>query len=94
MVNKALMNRLNPFNKKKNELLAAAAKKVQAARKATLKAKRSKDAKKGKAVRTARWNALSAGLVDSFQKADDLLAEEAKAGNYVPGDTSDEEEDD
>merc|ERR1711937_199361 len=87
LTNKALMNKLNPFAKKKAELLAAAAKKSQDARKATLKAKRSKDA------RNAKWTELQAGLKKSFQDAEDKLAEEARAGNYQPGDTSEEDED-
>jgi large subunit ribosomal protein L4e len=94
LINKALMHKLNPFAKKKQELLAAAAAKSNANRKAALKAKRSKDAKKAKKTRNATWNGLQDGLKQSFKAADDLLAEEERAGNYVPGDTSEEEEDD
>lgn len=94
LTNKAMMHKLNPFAKKKQELLTAAAAKSNANRKKALAAKRSKDAKKSKKGRNATWNALQSGLKQSFQEAEDRLAEEAKAGNYVPGDTSEEEEDD
>jgi large subunit ribosomal protein L4e len=94
LINKALMHKLNPFAKKKAELLAAAAAKSNANRKKALSAKRNKSARKSKKGRDATWTGLQDGLKASFKAADDQLAEEAKAGNYVPGDTSDEEEDD
>ena len=93
LTNKALMNKLNPFAVKKAELIAAAAKKANDSRKATLKAKRSKDAKKAKKARNAKWVELQAGLTKSFKDADDKLDAEARAGNYQPGDSSDEDED-
>merc|ERR1711907_462570 len=64
------------------------------ARKKALSAKRNKSARKTKKTRDATWNGLQDGLKASFKAAEDQLAEEAKAGNYVPGDTSSEEEDD
>jgi large subunit ribosomal protein L4e len=92
LTNKALMNKLNPFAKKKAELIAAAAKKANESRKKTLAAKRSKDAKKAKKTRNAKWTELQAGLKKSFKDAEDKLEEEARAGNYQPGDSDDEEE--
>lgn len=92
LTNKALMHKLNPFAKKKQELLAAAAKKAQADRKKTLAAKRSKAAKKEKKTRDAKWNELQSGLTKSFKDAQDKLDEEARAGAYEPGDTSEEED--
>lgn len=88
------MHKLNPFAKKKAELVAAAAAKSNANRKKALAAKRSKDAKKSKKTRNNTWNELQAGLKKSFKDAEDKLEEEARAGNYQPGDTSSEEEDD
>jgi hypothetical protein len=92
LTNKALMNKLNPFAKKKAELIAAAAKKANESRKKTLAAKRSKDAKKAKKTRNAKWTELQAGLKKSFKDAEDKLEEEARAGNYQPGDSDDEDE--
>jgi len=62
LTNKALMNKLNPFAKKKAELVAAAAKAANTNRKKTLAAKRAKGAKQLSALRKARWNGLEAGL--------------------------------
>lgn len=93
LTNKALMNKLNPFAKKKAELVAAAAKKANADRKKTLAAKRSKSAKKDKLARNKKWTDLQTGLKASFKAAEDKLEEEARAGNYVPGDSEEEDED-
>ena len=90
--NKALMNRLNPFAKKQAEILAKQEKERQSKRAAALKAKRSKAGKKDKAARTKGYQALQAGLVKSFQDAEDLIAEEERAGNYVPGETDEEDD--
>jgi hypothetical protein len=35
---------------------------------------------------------LQSGLKDSFKAAEDLIAEEERQGNYVPGETSSEED--
>ena len=53
---------MNPFAKKKAELVAAAAKAANTNRKKTLAAKRAKGAKQLSALRKARWNGLEAGL--------------------------------
>ena len=92
LTNKAMMLKLNPFAKKKAELVAKLDKERHAKRAAALKAKRSKAGKKDKAKRTATWKGLQDGLKKSFKDAEDVIAEEERQGNYVPGDT--EEEDD
>jgi len=83
---------LNPFAKQQRELVAAQEAKRQAARTAALKAKKTKAEKAGKKARTARFNDLQKGLKESYTAAEDLIAEEEKQGNYVPGDTSEEDE--
>jgi len=90
--NKAMMNKLNPFAKKKAELIAKQEKDRADKRKATLKAKRNKAGRKAKATRTKTWQGLQEGLKKSFKDAEDVIAEEERQGNYVPGDS--EEEDD
>merc|ERR1712167_523449 len=82
LTNRTEMQRINPFANKKRELEAALI-----AKKAAMKAKRSKAGRASKAKRTAGYNALQDGLKASFQKAQDILDEEQRAGNYVPGDT-------
>ena len=91
--NKAMMNKLNPFAKKKAELVAKLDKERAAKRKATLKEKRSKAGRKSKAVRTKTWTGLQDGLKKSFKDAEDIIAEEERQGNYVPGDSDDGEDD-
>jgi len=90
--NKAMMNKLNPFAKKKAELIAKQEKDRADKRKATLKAKRDKAGRKAKATRTKTWQGLQEGLKKSFKDAEDVIAEEERQGNYVPGES--EEEDD
>merc|ERR1712127_742070 len=92
LTNAAIRNRLNPFAKKQRELVAAAEAKRHTARQAALKAKRTKAQRAGKKERTARFNALDQGLKDSFKAAEDLIEEEDRQGNYVPGETSEDEE--
>jgi large subunit ribosomal protein L4e len=90
--NKALMNKLNPFAKKKAELIAKLEKERAAKKAAALKAKRSKAGKASKNKRTETWKGLQDGLKASFKHAEEVIEEEERQGNYVPGDT--EEEDD
>jgi len=92
LTNAAIRNRLNPFAKKQRELVAAAEATRHTARQAALKAKRTKAQRAGKKERTARFNALDQGLKDSFKAAEDLIEEEDRQGNYVPGDTSEDDE--
>jgi len=73
--NKALMNKLNPFAKKKAALIAKEEKDRAAKKKATLKAKRSKAGRKSKAGRTQTWKGLQDGLKKSFKDAEDVIAE-------------------
>jgi len=93
LTNKAMMTKLNPFAKKKAEILAKAEKERQTAKAKALKAKKTKAEKAAKTKRTAKYNELQGELQAAFKKADDIIAEEEKAGNYVPGDTSEEESD-
>lgn len=72
---------------------AAAEAKRHTARQAALKAKKTKAERAGKKTRTDRFNALNAGLKASYKAAEDLIAQEEKEGNYAPGDTTSEEED-
>jgi len=84
------MLKLNPFAKKKTELVQAAEAKRHANRAAILKAKRSKDGRKGKAARSTGYRALQKGLTDAYEAAEDLIEAETKAGNYQPGETDEE----
>ena len=84
------MNKLNPFAKRQTELQAKAEKERSAKRAAALKAKRDS---KSKSKRSALYRGLQDGLVASFKEAEDLIAEEERQGNYVPGETSEEESD-
>ena len=86
------MQRLNPLAKKHAEIVAKLEKERQAKRVATLKAKKSKAGKKEKASRNAGYTALQDGLKASFKAAEDLIAEEERQGNYVPGETSEEDD--
>ena len=90
--NKAIMNRLNPFAKKQAEILAKLEKERQSKKAAALKAKKSKAGRKEKAARTKGYFALQEGLVKSFKTAEDLIAEEERQGNYMPGETDEEDD--
>ena len=92
LTNKAIMQRLNPFAKKQAEIVAALVKDRATKRAALVKAKKSKAVKKAKIDRNTVYKNLETGLNKSFKDAEDMLAEEERRGNYVPGDT--EEEDD
>ena len=90
--NKAMMNRLNPFAAKAAEIVKKADADRHAKRAAAIKEKRSKAGKKAKAVRTERFNGLQTNLKDAYKAAEDLIAEEDKAGNYQPGETDEEDD--
>jgi large subunit ribosomal protein L4e len=92
LTNKAIMQRLNPFAKKHAEIVAKLEKERHAKRAAVLKAKKSKAGRKEKAARSAGYNALQEGLKASFKAAQDLIDEEERQGNYVPGETSEEDD--
>jgi hypothetical protein len=89
-----MMLKLNPYAKKAAELRAKLEKERNAKRAAVLKEKRSKAGKKAKLARNKVYQGLQGELVQSFKDAEDVIAEEEKAGNYVPGDTTEEDEDD
>jgi large subunit ribosomal protein L4e len=92
LTNKAIMQKLNPFAKKQAEIVAKLEKDRQAKRAATLKSKKSKAGKKEKALRTVGAATLQTGLQASFKAAQDLIDEEERQGNYVPGETSEEDD--
>jgi len=87
------MNRLNPFAVKAAALDQKRETERHNARAAALKAKRSKAGRAAKIVRNKEHQRLIGELEASYVAAQDLLDAEEKAGNYVPGDTSEEEED-
>merc|ERR1719498_1232066 len=88
LTNKAMMLKLNPYAKKAAELRAKLESDRHAKRAAVLKEKRSKAGKKAKASRNKEYHKLQGELKQAFQDAEDILAEEERAGNYVPGDTT------
>jgi large subunit ribosomal protein L4e len=90
--NKGMMLRLNPFAKKRAELVAKREADRHTARAAALKAKRSKAGRAAKHTRNVRSQGLDAGLVKSFADADAIIAEEIKQGAYQPGDSEEEDE--
>jgi large subunit ribosomal protein L4e len=93
--NKTAMARLNPYYKKQLELEQKAEAARGVARKAALKAKRSKAGRKDKAVRTARHNQLHSELEQSFVDAKKIIDDEIAAGVYKNSDSEEgsEEED-
>jgi hypothetical protein len=90
--NKAIMNRLNPFAAEQAQIIAKQQADRQSKRAAAVAAKRSKVGKAGKQARSATYHGLQDQLKASFRAAEDVLAEEEKAGNYMPGDTSEDDE--
>lgn len=90
--NAAIMNRLNPFAKQASALNQKRESDRHAARAAAIKAKRSKAGRAEKASRTKEYNRLQGDLESAYRSAQDLLDEEEKAGNYQPGDTDEDEE--
>jgi len=91
---KALMLRLNPYATKQAELVKAREADRHAKKAAAVKAKRAKAGRAAKAKRSGLYHDLQGGLAASFKAAEDVIAEEEKQGNYVPGDTDEEEGDD
>lgn len=88
-----MMLRMNPFAKKRAELIAKREADRHAGRAAALKAKRSKAGKASKVTRTKRDQALNAGLVQSFADAQAIIEEEIRQGAYQPGDSEEDEDD-
>jgi len=93
LTNKAMMLKLNPFAKKRAELIAKREADRAKGRKAALKAKRDKKGAAAKKTRTKRDQGLQDGLRQSFKDAEDVIAEEIRQGAYQPGDSEDEEDD-
>ena len=91
--NKAMMLRMNPFAKKRAELVAKREADRHKGKAALLKAKRSKAGRASKHTRTVRDQALETGLIQSFADAKAIIDEETRQGLYRPGDSDDEEED-
>lgn len=91
--NKAMMLRMNPFAKKRAELVAKRDSDRHAARAAALKAKRNKAGRTAKQGRSKAYHGLQEGLVKSFADADAIIEEEIRQGAYQPGDSEDEEDD-
>merc|ERR1712194_742991 len=94
LTNKAMMLKLNPYAKKAAELRSKLEKERNAKRATVIKEKRSKAGKKAKAGRTKEYQKLQGELKQAFKAAEDVIAEEERAGNYVPGDTTEEDEED
>lgn len=89
--NRALMMKLNPHDATRRE----AEKKLQVERHnkraSILKEKRSKAGKKSKSERTKRFQSLESGLVDSYQKALQVLQNEEDLGKEKKDESSDDE---
>jgi len=90
--NAAIRNRINPFAAQQKIILAKQQADRHTARVAAAKAKKTAAEKAGFKTRTERYQGLQQGLKDSFKAADDIIAEEERQGNYVPGDTTEEED--
>jgi large subunit ribosomal protein L4e len=90
--NTAMMNKMNPFAAEQKKILAKREADRHTKRAALIKAKRSKAGKASKNKRTERFNGLGTDLKKAYQDAEDLIEEEERAGNYVPGDTTEEED--
>ena len=88
-----MMNKINPFAKQASALVQKREVARHAARAAFLKAKRSKVGRAAKHTRTARDQTLDKNLEDAYKAAEDFLEEEERAGNYAPGDTDEDEDD-
>jgi large subunit ribosomal protein L4e len=92
LTNKGMMHKLNPYHKVQVAATQKAEADRAAKRAAAIKAKRSKDGKKARKARTVTYKGLQADLLASYTAAENLIAEEEKAGNYVPGETDEDEE--
>jgi large subunit ribosomal protein L4e len=92
LTNKALMTKLNPFAKKRAEILAKIEADRKKARAAILKEKKSKAGRAKKHARTKLNTARNDGLKAAYKEAEDLIEEDERMGNYAPGDTESEDE--
>jgi len=92
LANKALMNRLNPFAKKKTEILKKLEADRHAARAKVIKEKRSKAGRAKKNARSKAEQGRQAGLEQSFRDAQKVIDDEIAMGAYQPGDSENEED--
>jgi len=90
--NAAMMNRLNPYAKTAAAAVAKQSADRHAKRAQKIKESRSKAAKKEKTNRNNTFESLQNDLKASYKAAEDLIAEDEKAGNYAPGETSEEDD--
>jgi len=87
------MNRLNPYEATRKAAFEKAKADRHAKRLDKIKEKRSKAGKKSKLGRNKVYQDLQKDLVKSFADAEKIIRDEEIAGNYVPGDTEEEESD-
>merc|ERR1740133_547778 len=87
LTNKAQMLKLNPWAKEKAALLAKLDTERYEKKVYALKDQRSKAGKQDKSKRSTQYHKLQADLSKSFKDAQDILDEEDRQGNYVPGET-------
>lgn len=92
LTNTAMMNKLNPFAAEQKKILAKAEADRHAKRAAAIKAKKGKAGRAERSKRTTLFNSLQDDLKAAYKTAEDLLDAEERAGNYQPGDTSEEED--
>jgi large subunit ribosomal protein L4e len=92
LTNTAMMNKLNPFAAEQKKILAKADADRAAKRAAAIKAKKGKAGRVEKSKRTTTYYGLQDNLNAAYKAADDLIEAEERAGNYQPGDTSEEED--
>jgi len=86
------LNKINPYAKTARQLLEKREADRAKARVQRLKDKRKAAGRKAKATRTKLDAERNLGLEKSYKDAEDLIAEEERQGNYQPGDTSEEED--
>lgn len=86
------MNRLNPYHKTQAAALEKAKQERNKKRAARIKESRSKAGRKAKINRNKGYQQLQDELKQSFADAQKILDDEEIAGNYVPGDTTEEED--
>jgi large subunit ribosomal protein L4e len=92
LTNVAMMNRLNPFAAQQRVIVAKRDADRHAARAAALKEKRSKAGRAAKSKRTNTYYDLQKNLGEAYKAAEDIIEADEIAGNYAPGDTSEEED--
>jgi len=86
------MNKLNPYAKTQAAAFEKLKEERHKKRADRVKAQRSKAGKKDKNSRNKTYQGLQSDLKQAFADADKILEDEEIAGNYMPGDTSEEEE--